>query len=130
MSDETKKILIVDDEQIFRDSLASKFVSTGFEALTAKNGEEGLEVALENHPDLILLDILMPKVNGLEMLVNLREDQWGAEVPVIMLTNKEADDEILSQITSQNPSFYLIKADCSLEEIFDKVDEVLKESKA
>lgn len=87
MSDKAKKILIVEDELILLEVLVDNLKDEGFNVLEARDGEEGLEVALKEKPDLILLDIMMPKMNGMTMLKKLRDDRWGSKVPVMVLTN-------------------------------------------
>lgn len=86
MNDIAKTILIVDDEKDIRDALQDKFTGEGFKTLTADDGDVALTTALEKHPDLILLDVIMPTMTGWEMLYELRKDPWGEHVPVIMLT--------------------------------------------
>ena len=78
-----KKVLVVEDERTLRDALVKKLSKEEFTVLSAKDGKEGLDTALAEHPDLILLDILMPKMNGIEVLQKLREDEWGAKAKVI-----------------------------------------------
>ena len=104
-----KKILIVDDEAPLSKVLKDKFESTGFEVLTAKNGEEGLMKAVTQKPDLILLDIVMPRLDGMTMLKKLREDEWGKGVEVILLTNLSDNDKV-RQALKNNVYDYLIKS--------------------
>ncbi len=115
-----KKILIVEDEEILLKDLADKFTETGFEVLTAKDGQEGLNVAFKNHPDLILLDIVMPVMDGMTMLYQLRRDPWGKEVEVILLTNLSDSDKIADSY-SEGVHDYLVKSDWSLDDIMAKV---------
>src|SRR5689334_6315852 len=81
------KILIVDDEKPLLEALTDKFTREKFSTFGASDGEEGLEVAKRIQPDIILLDIVMPKMDGMTMLKLLREEPWGKDVPVILLTN-------------------------------------------
>ena len=119
-----KKILIVEDEVSLRNALCNKLAREGFSTLEAKNGEEGLEVALREHPDLILLDIIMPKMDGISMLKKLREDEWGKRVPVIVLTNL-SDMEKVAEVAEGGAFDYLIKADWKLEDVVNKVKQKL-----
>ena len=116
-----KKILITEDERALREILQKKFSQEkDFEVLSAKNGEEGLELALSEHPDLILLDIIMPKMDGLTMLERLRRDAWGKTVPVIMLTN--LSDELKVTEAIRRGSFdYLVKSDWNINDVVEKV---------
>lgn len=115
-----KKILIVEDETSLRNALRDKLLLEGFIVLEAKNGEEGLGVALRDHPDLILLDIIMPKMDGLTMLKKLREDVWGKNTKVILLTNL-SDNEKVSEALLQGSYDYLVKSDWKIEDVVTKI---------
>ena len=119
-----KKILIVEDEVALLNALRDKFTREGFAVLEAKNGEEGLEIALREHPDLILLDIIMPVMDGMTMLAKLREDNWGKDAKVIVLTNL-SDTEKVSAAMTKGTFDYLVKADWKLEDVVRKVRERL-----
>lgn len=122
-----KKILIVEDEQDKREALVDKLTREGFETLEAKDGVEGLESSLKEHPDLILLDIVMPKMDGMTMMKKLREDQWGGSVPIILLTNLSATDEkIIKGIVEDEPAYYLVKSDWKIKDVIQKVKETLE----
>ncbi|MFA4922780.1 MAG: response regulator [Ignavibacteriaceae bacterium] len=115
-----KKILIVEDEAPLRNALRDKLTREGFVVLEAKNGEEGLEVALREHPGLILLDLLMPGMTGFQLLAQLRKDTWGKDVKVIVISNLPKEDNDL--IVAQQLVFdYLNKADHTLEEVCARV---------
>lgn len=124
MSYKNKKILIVEDDVALLNVLAEKFEREEMAVLKAEDGEEGLATALKERPDLILLDILMPKINGLEMLKNLRRDQWGASVPVLILTNL-TDAEKIGEAIKRGAYEFLIKSDWSLGDIVNKVKDRL-----
>ena len=125
MSDTKKTILIVEDEPSYQHTLAEKLSLEGFDILTAKNGEEGLALALEKHPDLILLDLQMPKMGGIEMAKNLRADEWGNKAKVIILTN--LSDMNKTEQTLENEIFhYLVKTDIKIEDLVSKVKEFIK----
>ena len=122
-----KTILIVEDDSSLRNVLHDKFILEGFDVLDAKDGEEGLALALSLHPDLILLDIVMPKMDGMTMMKKLREtDEWGKNVPVILLTNLSADDEKINQAIAVNePAYYLVKSDYTISYLVEKIKERL-----
>lgn len=127
MITESKKefsILIVEDELPLISALTLKLKQENFKVLQAKNGEEGLIVAFKEHPDLILLDIVMPRMDGITMLKKLREDEWGKSAKVIMLTNL-SDKENVAQSLDQGAYDYLIKADWKIENVIAKVKEKL-----
>jgi DNA-binding response OmpR family regulator len=121
---EEKKILLVEDDAALSGALIAKLNSEGFFTLMAKNGEEGLDLAFDNHPDLILLDIIMPKMDGVTMLKKLRLDTWGKDVPVIVMSNlSEADKNI--DIVDADIQAYLVKSDFPLADIVEKIKSVL-----
>lgn len=123
---QSKRVLVIEDEQLTRQALVDELKSSGFEALEAVNGEDGLQTALREHPDLILLDIVMPKMDGITVMSKLREDAWGKDVPIIMLTVLDSDDAILQKIVENKPSYYLVKKnELHAEEIVNKVKEKL-----
>lgn len=123
---EQKKVLVVEDEDVLRNVLEKRLEKEGVIILTAPDGKEGLDAALQHRPDLILLDVMMPH-SGLEMLIELRRDQeYGKRAPVIFLSNLNPDSEqIMKVIEEQEPVFYLIKANWTLDQIANKVNEVL-----
>lgn len=125
--DPKKIILIVEDEQAMLKALGDALETGGFTTAKAVNGVVALKTALSGHPDLILLDILMPKMDGMTFMKNLRADAWGKTVPVIILTNVNPDsNEILNAVTEYEPAYYMVKSDVRLEGVVDKVKEVLK----
>ena len=124
---DNKKILIIEDKEAMQKAISEAFVNQEFTTLTANDGEEGLAVSLREHPDLILLDILMPKMDGMIMLQKLRQDEWGKGVPVIILTNVSPNaNSVINAVLENNPAYYLVKSDVKLEGIVEKVKDVLK----
>ena len=125
--DKKIKILIVEDEEIICKAYADELRDEGFAILIAKNGQAGLELALREKPDIILLDILMPVMDGLTMMDQLRQkDLYGKNVPIILLTNLSASEEkIMKAITKNEPAYYLVKSDWNLSEVMEKIKERL-----
>ncbi|MDB5204666.1 MAG: response regulator with CheY-like protein receiver domain and winged-helix DNA-binding-like protein [Candidatus Taylorbacteria bacterium] len=124
----TKKLLlIVEDEVSLRNALCIKFNREGFSVIDAKDGEAGLEIALAKTPDIILLDMVMPKLDGMAMLKKLRAtNDWGKNVPVILLTNLGADDEHRNKtILNDENVEYLVKSDWAIGDLVEKVREVV-----
>jgi DNA-binding response OmpR family regulator len=122
-----KKILIIEDEEAMQKVISEAFDNQEFTVLTANDGEEGLDISLKEHPDLILLDILMPKMDGMVMLRKLRLDEWGKLVPVIILTNVSPNaNSVIDSVLEYEPAYYLVKSDVKLEGIVEKVKEVLR----
>ena len=121
-----KKILVVEDVNFLQKAMKEVLEDAGFEVLTASNGEEGLERALKKHPDLIILDILMPKMNGMDMLKQLRQDSWGKNVPAIILTNLSSKEKLV-EAEKENVE-YFVKSDWEIDEIVDLVNNKLDNS--
>jgi DNA-binding response OmpR family regulator len=127
MAESVKKtILIVEDEPSLRQALRDILSRKGFACLEANDGVAGLSAALEHTPDLIMLDLLMPKMDGMEMLKQLRADAWGKQARVLILTNLSADSsERVRDVVETTPDFYLIKSDWSINDIVKKTEEML-----
>jgi DNA-binding response OmpR family regulator len=122
-----KRILIIEDEEAIQKAVSEALTNQGFATITANNGEEGLAVSLKERPDLILLDIFMPRMDGLVMLRKMRLDEWGKKVPVIILTNLNPNsNSVINSVLKDEPAYYLVKSDVKLEAIVDKIKEVLK----
>ncbi len=119
-----KTVLVIEDDRPLRAALVEKLGHSGFTTIEAENGEVGLEQCFRDWPDLILLDIVMPKMDGMAMLKQLRDDERGAEVPVVLLTNY-SEVEMVTRATLHRAADYLIKADWKLEDVVAKVAEVL-----
>ena len=121
------KILIVEDDVIINKVYTEELRTMGFHVLTAMNGRDGLDLAMREKPDLILLDILMPIMDGLTMMDKLRENGlYGKNVPIILLTNMSAGEEkIMQSVTKNEPAYYLVKSDWNLSDVIEKIKERL-----
>ncbi len=119
-----KKILLVDDDNDLRSVLSDALETANFTILQAKDGEEGLMLALKEKPDLILLDIMMPKLNGHQTLKALRKDAWGKTAKVILLTSLD-DATNVTEAVEQKSSDYIMKSNTSLEDIIKKIKQHL-----
>lgn len=93
--------------------------------MIATNGADGLKKVESEKPDLILLDIRMPDMDGLTMLSILRKKQGGSKARVIMLTNLEPDNKIIDKVLTDQPSYYFIKSDIKFSDLLTKVKELL-----
>jgi len=115
-----KTILVVEDESAIKGALCDKLTKEGFSVLEAKDGQEGLEMAKANHPDLILLDVVMPVMDGIAMLKALRQDDWGKDAQVMLLTNLSEQEKVADAVELGSLD-YLIKTDWSLVEVVEKI---------
>lgn len=123
-----KKILIIEDEFSLLSVLKMKFEQSGYKVLTALDGGGGISIAENEMPDLILLDIIMPEMDGFEVLKKLKEETKTKEIPVVILTNSGREEEV-GKGYDLGAVDYLVKANLSLEKIEDKVDYWLKKEK-
>jgi DNA-binding response OmpR family regulator len=121
-----QKILIIEDEKLIVVALKKKLESEGFDVETEYDGVSGLRAALGMHPDLILLDIVLPGIDGVTLLGSLRADEWGAKVPVIILTNLN-DASTIEESRKKGVNSYLVKTDWKLNDVVDKVRSTLDE---
>lgn len=124
MDKENKKILIVDDEKTLSEMLKEYFTRHGYQVDIACDGEEGLVKTKKFRPDLILLDILMPVLDGISMLKELKADPVVAGIPVIMLTNLDTSDKIEQAVEAGTP-YYLVKLNYSPKDLDRKIKQVL-----
>jgi len=119
-----KKILIVEDDKLLSKALSAKLKEEKYEVLTAYNGEEGLTAGKKHKPDLILLDLNMPKMDGLTMLRSMRETTWGADTTVVILTNS-SNKEKVSQALNQYVFRYMVKSDWDIDQIAAEIKKIL-----
>ncbi len=117
-----KKILIAEDDRSLLSALQETFTNEGFSVVTALDGEEGLTMAEKEKPDLLLLDIRMPKMDGITLARKLKEA--GTKAPIIFLTNLD-DLKHISDAIEVSQADYLIKSDWKLEDVVKKVKERL-----
>ncbi|MFA6525259.1 MAG: response regulator [Patescibacteria group bacterium] len=120
-----QKILLIEDDKMLLEMYTAKFTREGFEIATAENGSDGLKVARDMKPDMILLDIIMPKLDGFATLKEIRKDENIKNVPVILLTNLGQDQDI-QKGKDLGADDYFVKANHTPTEIVEKVQELLK----
>ncbi len=120
-----KRILLVEDDRFLRRACEASLRQRGLTVLCAADGEEGLRLARAEPPDLILLDLLMPKLSGIEVLRALKAEETTRAIPVLVLSNssRERDVELVMGLGAVG---YLVKADLSLEELGERVTRLLE----
>lgn len=124
-NDKKHCILIIEDERDLLEILVDKFTREGFIVFGAENGEEGLKLALTHHPDVIVLDLIMPKKGGGLMLEELRNDEWGKDAKVIILTNLTGTTSSMANLLDKGVYEYMVKASWSINDVVKKVKEKL-----
>ena len=123
------KILVVEDESSLQKAMVDVLKISGFEAIGANDGSEGLLMAKAEQPDLILLDVIMPKMNGFDVLKALKADDATKKIPVIMLTNLESSGDI-EQALSLGAMTYLVKTNYELDDIIKRVKDSLAKAQS
>lgn len=115
-----KLVLLVEDNASIRELYAMAFIHAGIKVLMAEHGEQGLRLALEHHPALILLDLDMPIMDGYQMSQAIREDEWGQNAQIIFLTNRD-DAKGRAHVALSRPQDYIVKSDITVKEVVNKV---------
>jgi DNA-binding response OmpR family regulator len=126
---EKKKILIVEDDNFVAEVYLAKLTEMGYEAILAQNGEEGLAALKKDKIDMILLDILMPIMSGMEMLEEIKKNEEWKNIPVILLTNV-GEKESIQKVREMGVKNYLIKSHFTPAEVIEKIESVFKENKS
>jgi two-component system response regulator ResD len=114
------KIAIIEDDQAISQMYRIKFEAEGYDVETADNGQLGLELLDKMRPNIVLLDLMMPVMNGEEMLAKLRATEWGKDVKVIILTNR-GEQEIPPQVKELNVAAIILKADMTPRQVAELV---------
>ncbi len=120
-----QRILLAEDDRFLRKAAEARLRQHGFTVLTAADGEEALRLARTERPDLILLDLIMPKIQGFEILKTLKQDPETASIPIVVLSNLGQDQDV-KRATELGAVAYFIKAHLSLRELVDKVQEFVR----
>lgn len=119
-----KRVLLVEDDRFLRRACEASLRQLGLTVTTAADGEEGLHLARSERPDIILLDMLMPRLSGLEVLRALRSDEATRSMPVLILSNSSREQDI-AEVTRLGVSGYFVKSNLSLQELGELVGRVL-----
>lgn len=119
-----RKIVILEDDRILLKALNIELLSNGFEVLSAADGEAGLKLIIAEKPDLVLMDLVMPKLHGFEVLKSLKENKITKDIPVIILSNLGQDEEIKKGMQLGALDYYK-KASTDLSELSKKIKGVL-----
>jgi len=123
--DNKKTVLLVDDDPLIIRMYQKKLSGDGYDILTATNGEEALVQVMKKKPDIILLDVMMPKMNGVETLKALKKDSKTKNIPVIILTNLGDREEDIDKAKKLGARDYLVKSKVSLRELSGIVKNVI-----
>lgn len=119
-----KKILFIEDESALQKTVGESLRKEGYEVISAFDGELGLKLAKEDKPDLILLDLILPRKNGFDVLKELKSEEDTKDIPIIILTNLE-DVKGVDKAIEMGANTYLVKANYSLKELLEKIKESL-----
>lgn len=120
MDETPRKVLVVEDEQLLLQALSDGLQKAGFHVVTAVNGKLGLAEAQKERPDIIILDIMMPVMDGIAMLQELRLAPWGKDTPVIILSNATGMDKVSAALQS-GVTEYVVKSEASIADITARI---------
>lgn len=124
-----ERILLIEDDTtlvaLYRDLLEKE----GYEVTVATDGQQGLQLATDTRPNIIILDIILPKMNGMQVLTHIRATEWGKKEPIIILTNIDPDDTQLQTVVHNQPTYYLLKVNTTPNQVLDKIRQVILEKK-
>lgn len=123
------KVLIIEDEDVLRNVLAKKLEKEGYEVITAENGEIGMDKIRNENPEMILLDIMLPKKNGYQVMGEMYADEKLKKIPVLIISNSGQPVEI-QKLVKLGACDYLVKADFDPQEVIDKMRLCLSQKKA
>ncbi len=118
------KIAIIEDDSVISQMYRMKFEAAGFDVQIADNGKRGVELVEAFSPDIILLDLQMPEMNGTEALEIIRKNDWGKSVPVIILTNL-GEEESPKELKALNIHSYIVKANLTPNQVLEQVKKAL-----
>lgn len=120
-----EKILFIEDEPTLQKTLGEVLAQEGFKVFSALDGEKGIKMVKKEKPDLILLDLILPKKDGFEVLKEMKKDEKLKDIPVIILTNLEGMSDV-EKALSLGATTYLVKANYKLEDVVEKIRQTLK----
>lgn len=120
-----KSILIVEDDEFFRELLRKKFLASGFSIIEATNGEEGIDMAKQKKPDLIILDLLLPNIDGFEVLSKVKANPDTSSIPVIIVSNLGQQEDVERGL-KLGAADYLIKSQFDIDQVVGKAENTLK----
>ena len=120
-----KNILIVEDDQFFRELLNKKLLSLGYSITEAANGEDGVNLTKQKKPDLIILDLLLPSIDGFEVLSKVKTNPETSSIPVIIVSNLGQQEDVERGL-KLGASDYMIKSQFDVESIVAKIKSIIK----
>lgn len=121
---EDTNVLVVEDDESIRQLYADALTAGGIKAITAADGKTGVELALEKHPEVILMDITLPDISGHEAVRKIRNDVWGRTAKVIYLTNSDKPDDVYNAV-KQKTVDYIIKANTEIKDVVNLVRQTM-----
>lgn len=125
MTKNKKKILVVEDDPMISSMYKTKFEADGFEVFTADNGATGLELIKKEEPDIVMLDIILPQLDGFSVLEQIKKDKTTKDIPAIMLTNLSTEED-KEKGKKMGALDYLVKASLTPGQISEKIKKILK----
>jgi len=122
--EQKKRILIIEDDEFVRKLYREQLVRAGYDFVEAVDGAEGIEKVRSEHPDLILLDLMLPKKNGFEVLADIKQDPAVASIPIFVLSNLGQQSDVQAAL-SMGVDDYIVKSDFRLSDVIEKISKKL-----
>lgn len=122
---EKKTVLVIEDSPYLSESIVDMLNMRGYKSITALNGREGAEMAIANHPDLILLDIRLPDIDGYEVYRRIRENEWGSKANILILTASESIENISKNIDLPT-DYILFKPEWSVQDLLARIQKQIE----
>ena len=126
MSEQKKRILVIEDEEFLRQALAQELREAGLEVIEARDGKQGMSLITKENPDLVLLDLMLPKMPGEQILKEMNETGLIKKIPVVVTSVKADEASAKNCLEMWGAEDYLVKSDCSLQDIVARVKKYLK----
>lgn len=120
-----KKILIIEDELAYLNLLEAELSKNGYKVIKAMDGKKGLKLAKKEKPDLILLDLRLPVMDGMTLLGLLRQDKSSKQIKVVILTNLEPTEKIIANAVEDQLAYYFVKSDTNFDTLLKKIEQLL-----
>ncbi len=117
--------MVIEDDLNELSLYQKKLEESGYTVFTEFDGQKGLERVIKEKPHVLLLDMGLPHISGIEIMKEIRKNMWGMTLPIIVLTEHDCNEEMLNEILQYRPSFYVVKSETSADDVVEKVKKVL-----
>lgn len=118
-------IMVIEDDLTELSLYKKHLIEAGFTVNTEYDGQKALDRIIKEKPDVLLLDMGLPHISGIDIMKEIRQNSWGITLPIIVLTQHDCTDDMINEILQYNPSFYIVKSKTSADDVVEKVKKIL-----